>query len=184
MHRPRPVALALCAVFGWTPAEAPSSFIVAPAFVLTALIFTALRLLQSGERVVATERALSRLRERNRAVLEHLSDLFTRHDATGACTFASNASRTLLGVEADELIGHGLFERVQVADTPAFLRAITNAAARREACSALLRLRDERGQRGEAGAGARSEPRFIWADLRAYPVLSEDVEDERIEGSR
>jgi cell cycle sensor histidine kinase DivJ len=177
-------ALALCAIFGWTPVEAPSSFIVAPVFVLTALIFTALKVINSSERVVKTERALTRLREGNRAILEHLSDLFTRHDASGACTFASSAAMTLLGVEAHELIGHGLFERVHVADRPAFLRTITNAGARREAANVLVRLRDDRTARDEFGKRSkpgRAEPRFIWTDLRAYPVISENIEEERIE---
>jgi cell cycle sensor histidine kinase DivJ len=175
------IALALCALLGWTPVASPSSIIVAPVFVLTAVIAAAFKILNASERVRSTERALARLRERNRAILEHLSDLFTRHDGTGTCTFASSAAKSLLGVEARELIGHGLFERVHVADRPAYLRAVTNAAAQREPANALLRLRDDRPARDDAPKGARPEPRFIWADLRAYPVPSENVEDERVE---
>jgi cell cycle sensor histidine kinase DivJ len=176
--------LALCAIFGWTPVESPSSFIVGPVFVLTALIFTALKVLNSSERVLMTERALTRLREGNRAILEHLSDLFTRHDESGACTFASGAAKTLLGVEARELMGNGLFERVHVADRPAFLRTITDAGARREPSNVLVRLRDDRTAREDfapASRRDRAEPRFIWTDLRAYPVISEDIDEDRIE---
>jgi cell cycle sensor histidine kinase DivJ len=174
-------ALVTCAVFGWTPVESPSAFIIAPVFLLSALIFTALRILDAGERVLKTEQALSRLREGNRAILEHMSDLFTRHDATGACTFASAAAKSLLGVEATQLIGHGLFERVHVADRPAFLRAITDTGARREPSNVLIRLRDDRGAGEAAKSGQRLEPRFIWTDLRAYPVICEDPDAETTE---
>lgn len=176
-------ALVACAVFGWTPVESPSAFIIAPVFLLSALIFTALRILDAGERVLKTEQALSRLREGNRAILEHMSDLFTRHDATGACTFASSAAMGLLGVEAKELVGHGLFERVHVADRPAFLRAITETGARRVPSNALIRLRDDRGsaEAGKTGRQDRAEPRFIWTDLRAYPVICEDPDAETTE---
>ncbi|MFI5012875.1 MAG: PAS domain-containing sensor histidine kinase [Hyphomicrobiales bacterium] len=176
--------LAIFAICGWTPVESPSSFVVAPVFVLTALLFTALKVLNSSKRAMATERALTRLRESNRVILEHLSDLFTRHDETGACTFASAAAKPLLGVDARELLGHGLLQRVHIADRPAFLRTITDAGARREPSHVLIRLRDDsraRDDRDPASRRDRAEPRFIWTDLRAYPVLSEDLEDDRIE---
>jgi cell cycle sensor histidine kinase DivJ len=174
--------LAICALFSWTPVESPSAFVVTPVFVLTALIFTAVKVLGSSDRVVLAERALKRLRECNRAILEHSSDLFTRHDETGACVFASSAAKTLLGVEARELVGDGLFERVHVADRPAYLRTITEAGARRAPLSVQLRLRDSRvAEMQPGGAGRPYEPRFIWADLRAYPVVSENVEEDHIE---
>ena len=176
--------LLLCAVAGWTPVESPSAFVVAPVLVLSALLFTALKLMHSTDRAAKTERALLRLRDGNRAVLEHLSDVFTRHDETGACTFASGAARSLLGVEAKELLGHGLFQRVHVADRPAFLRTITDAGSRREPANVLVRLRDDTGSGDQvlhATRRDRSEPRFIWADLRAYPVISEDLDEDRIE---
>ncbi|SEE30589.1 two-component system, cell cycle sensor histidine kinase DivJ [Rhizobiales bacterium GAS188] len=176
--------LSLCAICGWTPVESPSSFVVAPVFVLTALIFTAFKVLRSSEKAARTERALTRLRDGNRAILEHLSDLFTRHDETGACTFASSAAKSLLGVDAQELLGHGLFQRVHVADRPAFLRTITDAGSRREPANVLVRLRDDTAQRDQvvlATRRDRGEPRFIWTDLRAYPVISEDLDEDRIE---
>jgi two-component system, cell cycle sensor histidine kinase DivJ len=175
--------LALCTLCGWTPAAAPSSFIAAPVLVLTALIFAGLKVLKASNQAVMTERALTRLRQSNRVILENLSDLFTRHDETGACTFASSAAKSLLGVDASELIGHGLFQRVHVADRPAFLRAITDASARREPSNILVRLHDETPAAGRGLASRRdlAAPRFIWTDLRAYPVVREDPREERIE---
>jgi cell cycle sensor histidine kinase DivJ len=177
------VALAISASCGWTPAPAPSSSVIAPALVVTALVFAAMRVLKASDQAVTAQLALRRLRESNRLVLENLGDLFTRHDETGACTFASSAARTLLGVAPSELIGQGLFQRVHVADRPAFLRAITDAGARREPANVTVRLRDETII-AELSPGPRrdlAESRFIWADLRAHPAICEHPSEERIE---
>ena len=177
------VALAICAFWGWTPSPAPSSFVVAPALVVTALVFAGMRALKASDRAVTAELALTRLRESNRLVLENLGDLFTRHDETGACTFASSAARTLLGVAPSELIGQGLFQRVHVADRPAFLRAITDAGARRESANVTVRLRDETIIADLAPGPRRdlAESRFIWADLRAHPAICEHSREDRTE---
>ena len=176
-------SLAICALFEWIPAPSPSSFIAAPVLALTALSFAALRALKASDQAAAAERALTRLRESNRVMLETLGDLFTRHDASGACTFASSAAKGILGVDAKELIGQGLFQHVHVADRPAFLRAITDAGARRQPANVTVRLRDERHASGRAPASRRdfAEARFIWADLRAYPAARENPEENRIE---
>ena len=167
------VALAIC----------PSSFVVAPALVVTALVFAGMRALKASDRAVTAELALTRLRESNRLVLENLGDLFTRHDETGACTYASSAARTLLGVAPSELIGQGLFQRVHVADRPAFLRAITDAGARREPANVTVRLRDETIIADLAPGPRRdlAESRFIWADLRAHPAICEHPREDRTE---
>ncbi len=177
------VALAIFAACGFTPAPAPSSSVIAPALVVTALVFAAMRVLKASDAAVAAELALARLRESNRLLLENLGDLFTRHDQTGACTFASSAARSLLGVAPSELIGQGLFERVHVADRPAFLRAITDAGARRAPANVTVRLRDESGIAGLAPRARRelAEPRFIWADLRAHPAMCEHPKEDRVE---
>ena len=60
------VALAIFAACGWTPAPAPSSSVIAPALVVTALVFAAMRVLKASDAAVAAELALSRLRESNR----------------------------------------------------------------------------------------------------------------------
>ncbi len=176
-------ALALCAACGWTPIASPSSSVIAPALLITALIFAAMRVLKGSDQALAAELALQRLRESNRLVLENLGDLFTRHDDTGACIFASSAARTLLGAAPSELIGQGLFQRVHVADRPAFLRAITDAGAKREPAKITVRLRDEASIVAGQPRPRRelAEPRFIWVDLRAYPASSEHPQEARNE---
>ena len=76
-----------------------------------------------------------------------------------------------------------MFERVHVADRPAFLRAITDAGARRAPANVTVRLRDESGIAGLAPRARRelAEPRFIWADLRAHPAICEHPKEDRIE---
>ena len=80
-------------------------------------------------------------------------------------------------------MGQGLFQRVHVADRPAFLRAITDAGARREPANVTVRLRDEKLIVARAPGPRRelAEPRFIWADLRAYPAIGEHPKEDRIE---
>ena len=176
-------ALAIFALCGWTPAPAPSSFIVAPVLLVSALIFSASRILKKNDETEKTERALARLRESNRLVLENLGELFTRHDESGACIFASSAARGVLGVEPSELMGQGLVLRVHLADRPAFLRTLAHASARRQASGAVVRLRDEKAVGGPSPRSRReiAQVRFIWVDLRAYPVLSEFPAEDRIE---
>ncbi|MGH6805288.1 MAG: PAS domain-containing protein, partial [Ensifer adhaerens] len=58
---------------------------------------------------------------RAQLLLDHVGDLVTWHDATGAVVFANAASASLTGAEPRELIGRGLLERVHVADRPLFL---------------------------------------------------------------
>jgi len=64
---------------------------------------------------------------RDRAVLGALNDLVTWHDAAGQVVFASEAARALLGEGPESLVGRGFFERVHVADRPAFLKALADA---------------------------------------------------------
>ncbi|MBV9740852.1 MAG: PAS domain-containing sensor histidine kinase [Hyphomicrobiales bacterium] len=152
---------------------------MAPALVLTALLVVILRVLRASDRAVAAERALTRLRESNRLVLENVGDLFTRHDVTGACIFASSAARTVLGVAPSELIGEGLFQRVHVGDRPAFLRALTDAGARREAVNVTVRLRHDSAV--PVRAPASHQPRFIWLEMRAHPAICEHPNENRVE---
>ena len=177
------LALASVALCGWTPNPAPSSVVVGPVLLVTALAFAISKILKANDRVAKAEHALLRLRESNRLFLENLGDLFTRHDETGACTFASRASHALLGVDPSELIGQGLFQRVHVADRPAFLRALTDAKTRRQPAGAIVRLREENAPRPSVPARRvnLAEARFIWADLRAYPALCESLADDHIE---
>jgi cell cycle sensor histidine kinase DivJ len=81
--------------------------------------------------------------------------------------FISPAAETMLGTQATRLLGHGLFDRVHVADRPAYLTALSDAARGGEARSVEFRLRRDtpRGERGQ-----NSQVDFIWVEMRCRPL--------------
>jgi cell cycle sensor histidine kinase DivJ len=99
--------------------------------------------------------------DRYRLLARNMTDVIARHDRNGAVLFVSPAAQSLFGVAADELHGHGLFDRVHVADRPAYLKALADAAAVGEARSVEFRIRRADGPR----AG-----QFIWVEMRCRPL--------------
>ena len=68
--------------------------------------------------------------DRYRLLARNMTDVITRHGRNGAVLFVSPAAEPLFGVAPSALAGHGMFERVHVADRPAYLTALADAAAR------------------------------------------------------
>ena len=101
--------------------------------------------------------------DRYRLLARNMTDVITRHGRNGSVVFASPAAEALFGAPVAELVGHGLFDRVHVADRPAYLTAL--ADARDESKSVEFRVRRERTVPGAAGAG-----RFIWIEMRCRPL--------------
>ena len=100
--------------------------------------------------------------ERYRLLARNMTDVITRHGRNGAVLFVSPAAEQLFGAEAHELAGHGLFERVHVADRPAYLTALADAAALGE--DRALEFRIRRG--GDTGAQGGQ---FVWVEMRCRP---------------
>jgi two-component system, cell cycle sensor histidine kinase DivJ len=72
----------------------------------------------------------------------------------------------MLGTHVSRLLGHGLFDRVHVADRPAYLTALSDAARGGEARSVEFRLkRDAPRERGQ-----NSPVDFIWVEMRCRPL--------------
>ncbi len=105
-----------------------------------------------GERIALVGEA------RYHLLAQSMTDVITRHGRNAAVTFVSPAAEALLGVPAGELVGHRWFDRVHVADRPAFLTAIAEAAARGTEVSVEYRLR--------RGPLAGTEAQFIWVETR------------------
>ncbi len=101
--------------------------------------------------------------DRYRLLARNMTDVITRHGRNGAVLFASPAAEPLFGVRAGDLMGHGLFERVHVADRPAYLTALADAAADGVDRSVEFRLRC--GDAGEAHA-----PHYVWVEMRCRPL--------------
>ena len=66
--------------------------------------------------------------DRYRLLARNMSDVISRHRRNGAVQFISPAAEALLGAPGARLTGHGLFDRVHVADRPAYLTALSDAA--------------------------------------------------------
>jgi cell cycle sensor histidine kinase DivJ len=107
---------------------------------------------------------LSREEERYRLLARNMSDVISRHQRNGAVQFISPAAETMLGMPVAQLLGHGLFDRVHVADRPAYLTALSDAASG-EVCSVEFRLRREIGTGAERG-----HVDFIWVEMRCRPL--------------
>jgi len=103
---------------------------------------------------------LSREEERYRLLALNMSDVISRHRRNGAVQFISPAVETLLGTPSAQLNGHGLFDRVHVADRPAYLTALSEAARGGEARSVEFRVKRD---------GARGAVDFIWVEMRCRP---------------
>jgi cell cycle sensor histidine kinase DivJ len=102
--------------------------------------------------------------DRYRLLAKNMSDVISRHRRNGAVQFISPAVETMLGTQVARLMGHGLFDRVHVADRPAYLTALSDAARGGEARSVEFRLRRENPRGGERG-----QVDFIWVEMRCRP---------------
>lgn len=99
--------------------------------------------------------------DRYRLLAENANDMITRHDERGRVVFASQAVQQLLGEPAQKVLGDGLFERVHVADRPAYLTALSRCQSNNEAMAVEFRVR--RAGAGEAG-------RYTWVEMRCRPM--------------
>jgi two-component system, cell cycle sensor histidine kinase DivJ len=100
--------------------------------------------------------------DRYRLLARNMSDVITRHAKSGTVQFASPAAEPLFGATVTELLGHGLFERVHVADRPAYLTALADSAVRGENRSVEFRVRHATPE-GLSG-------KFIWVEMRCRAV--------------
>ncbi|MBH5399609.1 PAS domain S-box protein [Bradyrhizobium sp. CNPSo 4010] len=160
--------LILFSQLGWLPVVEPSAAErgVLMAFGIASATLYAAGLAFGAESLARTSVALlSREEERYRLLARNMSDVISRHQRNGAVQFISPAVEAMLGMQVAQLLGHGLFDRVHVADRPAYLTALSDAA-RGEVRSVEFRLRRE-------PAAERGQVDFIWVEMRCRP-LDED----------
>jgi len=106
--------------------------------------------------------------DRYRLLARNMSDVISRHRRNGAVQFISPAVEAMLGTQVTRLLGHGLFDRVHVADRPAYLTALSDAARGGEARSVEFRLRRDAPRGSERGQNIPVD--FIWVEMRCRPL--------------
>jgi cell cycle sensor histidine kinase DivJ len=104
---------------------------------------------------------------RYRLLADTMTDVVACHAADGDVTFASPAVERLLGIKPSEICSDGLFRRINVADRPAYLTALSDAIHKGSA-AAEFRLR--RGDDGETES-------WVWVES-----LMRRMEDAAIAG--
>ena len=118
----------------------------------------------SAESLARTSVSLLYLEEdRYRLLARNMSDVLSRHNRNGAVEFISPAAEAMLGTPVARLTGHGLFDRVHVADRPAYLTALSDAARGSE-------QRVEFRLRRDAVRGQNISADFIWVEMRCRPL--------------
>jgi two-component system, cell cycle sensor histidine kinase DivJ len=103
--------------------------------------------------------------DRYRMLARNMTDVIIRHGSDGAAMFVSPAGETLFGAGIADLLGHGLFDRVHVADRPAYLTALGDAAALAESRSVEFRVR-----RDGVDDDGRAAVEFVWIEMRCRPL--------------
>ena len=123
----------------------------------------------SAESLARTGVALLNFEEdRYRLLARNMSDVISRHRRNGAVQFISPAVETMLATPVAQLLGHGLFDRVHVADRPAYLTALSEAARGGDSRSVEFRLRRDVPRGGERGPHHQVD--FIWVEMRCRPL--------------
>jgi two-component system, cell cycle sensor histidine kinase DivJ len=123
----------------------------------------------SAESLARTSVSLLSVEEdRYRLLARNMSDVISRHSRNGAVQFISPAAETMLGAPVPRLLGHGLFDRVHVADRPAYLTALSDAARGDEERSVEFRVRRDLPRGGERLANNSVD--FIWVEMRCRPL--------------
>ena len=158
--------LILVSQLGWLPSEHVSAAQrgVMMAFGVASATLYAAGLAFGAESLARTSvTLLSREEERYRLLARNMSDVISRHQRNGAVQFISQAAEAMLGMPVAQLLGHGLFDRVHVADRPAYLTALSDAA-RGDVRSVEFRLRRE------PTGSERGQVDFIWVEMRCRPL--------------
>jgi cell cycle sensor histidine kinase DivJ len=101
--------------------------------------------------------------DRYRLLAGNMADVITRHGRNGHVLFVSPAAEPVFGARVLDLHGRGLFDRVHVADRPAYLTALHDASMLRASRTVELRIRRDSIAPGSAGG-------FVWIEMRCSPL--------------
>ncbi|HEX7789239.1 MAG TPA: ATP-binding protein [Afipia sp.] len=128
----------------------------------SALAFSAESLAQMSRKLLMVEE------ERYRLLAHNISDVISRHSRNGAIRFISPAAEALLGTPAALLLEHGLFDRVHVADRPAYLTALSEAARSGDERSVEFRVKRDAARGSDHERTPAGD--FVWIEMRCRPI--------------
>jgi cell cycle sensor histidine kinase DivJ len=117
--------------------------------------------------------------DRYRLLAHNMTDVITRHGRNGDVLFISPAAEQLFGLPIGALHDHGLFDRVHVADRPAYLTTLGDSAALGESRSVEFRVR-----RDCIDAAGCTVAQYVWIEMRCRPLqraTPEESDEERRE---
>ena len=152
--------------FHWLPAAQPSAVlhsVLMGAGVVSATLYAA-GLAVGAESLARTACRCCIEEDRYRLLARNMSDVISRHGRNGAVVFISPAAEAMLGTSGARLAGHGLFDRVHVADRPAYLTALVGSRARRRAAQRRI------SPAARSRAGSQTPRDFIWVEMRCRPL--------------
>jgi cell cycle sensor histidine kinase DivJ len=155
--------------FSVLPSAAPPGVIVIASSIIAATLYAALLALAAGSFVRAGRALLIEEEKRYRFLALNMTDVISRHGRSGTVLFVSPAAESLFGVPPRELLGHGLFDRVHVADRPAYLTALADAAMGGGSVSADFRVRRQPGPAEGRGG-------FVWIEMRCHNLVGNSAE--------
>ncbi|WP_020180475.1 PAS domain-containing sensor histidine kinase [Methylopila sp. M107] len=167
------VAAILAAIGGlvWLTATGLPAVAFEPAFAIVCGVASSTYAVALALRAVAASAAVERAGqpsdERFELFAGSVGDLVTRHAGNGAATFVSPAAFDLIGAWPRELMGEGLFQRVHIADRPAFLQALACAGDGQDTKVVELRLRRD---------DASGRPSFVWVEMAARRVRAHEAD--------
>jgi two-component system, cell cycle sensor histidine kinase DivJ len=148
-----------------TPLLEWSRALAMPVFAITAIGHIAA---QATEHFRHEGRWLARLRDnerRDRMLLSAIDDLVTWHDHNGRVLEASASAARFVGADATSLHGHGLLERVHIADRPLLLQALSDVAAHGRPATVQFRMHLD-----TAAIRATGTARVIFAEMRMHRI--------------
>jgi cell cycle sensor histidine kinase DivJ len=158
---------------GWLPAYGPQSPALHLFGLLSAAFYVGATGLGAGTLTRLSEQAKLVGESRYLLLAQNMTDVITRHGKNGAVTFVSPAAAQLFDAPLSQLLGHGLLDRVHVADRPAFLTALADAATREVESSVEYRIR-----RGPlAGEDGPLPAEFVWVETRCRELKEQTAGD-------
>jgi two-component system, cell cycle sensor histidine kinase DivJ len=154
---------------GWLPASRiPQSLTVTfEALGIASVVLYCAALAFAAEMLGRTSRSLLDAEEsRYRLLARNMGDVITRHRRNGAVEFISPAAQALFGAPVGQLMAHGLFDRVHVADRPAYLTALADVASGATERDVEFRVRRGDGDMRNPKSGGG----FLWIEMRCRPL--------------